>query len=521
MQNAPSLAESPRRGVDLASLFRQAARSFPASVAVDDGLYERSLGDAVARAERAANALDQRGVPASARIGVLSENRGEYVEADLMLALARRIRVALNARLHLEDHRFVAGDCGMSALVHSASFDEAAASLRDEFGLLPISLDGEPVEGGTTLKRLVGEGGSVPVIRSGGPEDPAWITYTSGTTGRPKGIVLSHRSIREVALNLLLEIGPIWPGELLVLTQPLSHGAGYFVLPTLMSGAGLYVMRRFDPEETYAVSDRPNVRILKCVPAMVPALMEFDPGRPLGYESVIYGASPIARPVLESALERFGPILMQIYGQSEAPVTITCLHKADHVGDGEQRFSAGRAFRAVTVEVRDEDGGPLPPGETGEVAVTGSHLMSGYLGLEEQTSEVLRDGWVMTKDMGVFDERGFLKLLGRRDEMIISGGYNISPREVEQILARYPGVDEVAVLGVPDERWGTAVAAAIRLQDGTRTSVEELMEFARGRLTFRAPKAVRIVDAIPHNAYGKIDRKQLLDLMVEPSEAAG
>ena len=520
LNNGRATDDSTYRGVDLPYLLRRGAQNHPDAVAIDDGARCVTLRDALSRAERAANALDEIGVPPGAPVGILSENRAEYVEADVAIALARRTRLALNSRLHLEDHRYVAADSGMAALVYSAKFAAEADALREEFGLTTICLDADGGAAGTTFEALIARGNSVPVVRPGHVEDPAWITYTSGTTGRPKGIVLSHRSIREVALNLLLEFGPVRPGEQLVLTQPLSHGSGYFVLPVLMSGAGLYVMRRFDPEETYDVSERPNVRILKCVPAMLPQLIEVDERRRLGFDTVIYGASPIPRPVLTAALDRFGPVLAQLYGQSEAPVTITCLHKQDHEGYGEQRFSAGRPFRSVAVEVRDDEGRPVPPGEKGEVAVTGSHLMTGYLGLEEATAAVFRDGWILTKDMGSFDDRGFLCLAGRRDEMIISGGYNISPREVEEVLSQFPGVEEVAVLGIPDARWGSAVSAAIKLRAGHAATQAELIDFAKLRLSFRAPKRVAFVDTIPKTPYGKIDRVELLASMQPPAGGA-
>jgi fatty-acyl-CoA synthase len=499
--------------VDLPFLLRRAARSYGDRVAVDDGALVVTLGDALARAERVANALDDLGVPAGAAVGILSENGCGYIEADLAIALARRVRVALNARLHLEDHRYVAADCGMRVLIHSAAFTEEAEALRAEFGLLVVCLDETGLESEVTFAELGERGRAGAVVRPGGAEDAAWITYTSGTTGKPKGVVLSHRAIREVAINLLLEFGPVEPGELLVMTQQLSHGAGYFVLPCLISGAGLYVMRAFDPEETFAVSERPNVRTLKCVPAMLPSLLELDDGRRFEYETVIYGSSPIPRPVLTAALERFGPIFAQVYGQSEAPVTITCLHKPHHLGESERRFSVGRAFRSVGVEVWDDERRPLPPGEPGEVAVTGSHVMTGYLGLDEETAAVFDHGWILTRDMGVLDDTGFLRLLGRRDEVINSGGYNISPREVEDVLSQFPGVEEVAVFGIPDERWGSAVGAAVQMTPGSAATAQELIEFTRPRLAFRAPKRVEFVEAIPKTPYGKVDRARLLSAM--------
>jgi fatty-acyl-CoA synthase len=499
------------RGVDAASLIRRAAFHFPEVTAVDDGARALTFAEAVDRAERFANALDVLRIPPLATIGILSENRSEYVEADLAIALSRRIRVALNARLHLEDHRFVAADAEMKVLIHSASYAEEAAALRED-GVITVSFDA-PAGGSLDYAKLVADAPSTRVIRDGNVEDPAWITYTSGTTGRPKGIILSQRAIREVAINLLLELGPVRPGHQIVLPQPLSHGAGYFVLPWLMSGGGVYSMKQFDPEEIFAIGERPGSRVFKCVPAMLPPLLDIADGRHFGYETIVYGAAPIPRPVLESSLERFGSILVQIYGQSEAPVTISCLQKADHEGDGEQRFSAGRPFRTVAVEIVDEEGNAVPQGEQGELAVTGSHLMTRYHRLPDATADVLRDGWVMTKDMGVVDERGFLYLRGRRDEMINSGGYNISPREVEVVLSGFPGVEEVIVVGIPDSRWGEAVTAMVKLRGGATGSTEAVIDFAKPRLGFRCPKAVTLVDSIPKTAYGKIDRPKVIDAL--------
>lgn len=488
--------------LDVAFLLRRAAASFPDAPAVEDKTCALRLDALIDRAERLANAVDALGVPAGATVGILLENRWEYVLVDLALALGRRVRVAFNARLHLDDFRYMAADAQLAAIVHSAGFAADAAALAEELGVLTIDVD-------DGLDALIAGADPTPVQRGGSAEDPAWITYTSGTTGRPKGVTLSHRSIREVALNLLLELGPVVPGEQLVLTQALSHGAGYFVLPWLMSGAGVYVVRSFDPEEVIAVGARPHVHTLKVVPAMLPQLLDAAGDAGLGYGNVVYGASPIAPAVLDRALDRLGPVLVQIYGQSEAPVTLTCLHKQDHLGDGDERFSAGRAWRSVGVEVRDADGRAVGPDEPGEVYVRGSHMMSGYHGLPEATAAAVVDGWIRTSDMGRRDARGFVYLLGRRDEMINSGGYNVSPREVERVLNEHPAVQEVVVFGVPDDRWGEAVTAAVCARGGTSVTAAELSEFARPRLGFRAPKRINILDEIPTNAYGKVDRVRL------------
>ncbi len=490
--------------MDVAWLIRRAAREHPGAVAVEDETRALTTAELTARAERVANALDALGVPPGASVGILMENRWEYVLVDAAIALGRRVRVAFNARLHLDDFAYMAEDSGVALLFHSSRHAEEAAALEERLGIRTVDVD-------TGLPALEERGDPAPVLRAGDSEDAAWITYTSGTTGRPKGVVLSHRSICTVAFNLLLELGPVRRGRQVVLTQALSHGAGYFVLPWLISGAGVYVVRKFDPAEVLQVAERPEADVLKIVPAMIPPLLEAAGGAGLDYDSIVYGAAPIAPALLERALERLGPVLVQIYGQSEAPVTLTCLAKEDHVGDGEQRFSAGRAWRTVAAEVRDADGVALPAGEVGELCVRAPQAMSGYHKLPEATAAATAGGWIHTSDMARQDERGFITLLGRRDEMINSGGYNISPREVERVLSEHPAVSEAVVFGRPDERWGQAVTAAVRAASGETVTPLELSEFARPRLGFRAPKSISVLDAIPLTPYGKVDRTRLLE----------
>lgn len=493
--------------MDVAYLLRRAAQEHPSSVAVEDTRRSLTLGELVARGEALANALDAMGIRNEACVGILSENRSEYLEADAAIALGRRVRVALNARLHLDDHRYVVADSGMQLLFHSSDHSASAAALREEFGLETISFDAED-EVSPWYEDVLDRAGSGARSRGRDEEGPAWITYTSGTTGRPKGIVLSHRAIREVAFNLLLELGPPVVGEQLVLTQALSHGAGYFPLPYLLTGAGVYVLRHFDAQEVWDVSVRENIRTLKIVPSMLPPLLDYDDSRSWGFDTVIYGASPISAPVLERSLDRFGPTLVQIYGQSEAPMTLTCLHKRDHLIET-ARGSAGRPWRSVALEVRGDEGQPVAPGLTGEVFVRGPHMMTRYHGNAEATRATLVDGWIRTKDLARIDDAGFVHLQGRLDDIINSGGYNIAPREVEDVLVENAAVREAVVLGIPDERWGSAVTAVVLADPHAEITEEELIAFVRPRLGIRTPKRVVFRHEIPRTPYGKVDKAAL------------
>jgi len=460
-----------------------------------------------------ASALAGLGLQRGDRVGVLLPNRIEYPEIDLGLLYGGYVRVALNVRMKVADFLFALDDCGARALITCTDFDESAEEIAEALDLSWIRMESEDLpEAASSYSDIVEAAAPATVLIPESSEETAWISYTSGTTGKPKGVVLSRRALMAVAENLALELGVINADARMMLTQPLSHGAGYFAMAYVVAGGSITILPSFDAEQAFYLARKHSIPSIKLVPTTLASLLEVPGDSP--FDHIIYGASPISPVQLDRALDRFGPVLTQVYGQSEIPVTITVLGKREHLQDGSQRTSAGRIWRTLEARILSDDGAELPVGELGELVVRGPQTMTGYWGRPDLTSEVLRDGWVHTKDLAVMDELGFIYLRGRRDDMIISGGFNVAPREVEDVLCGYRGVMEACVLGMPDERWGQRVVAFVRT-DGSAVSTESLSAFADDHLGFRKPREYHFIEALPTNAYGKVDRKQLRDLAAQ------
>jgi len=353
------------------------------------------------------------------------------------------------------------------------------------------------------------------------PEDPAWLFYTSGTTGRPKGATLTNRNLLMASLSYFADIDPVSPGDCILHAAPLSHGAGLYGLPHVAHGAVSVIPHSggVDGDEIAALLGRWSGMSCFAAPTMVKRLTADQAIRSANLcnlKTIVYGGAPMYLADLEDALAVFGPRLVQIYGQGESPMTITALSKADHADRDHPRWrerlqSVGTPRTDVEVRVVDGDGRTCPPGESGEIVVRGDVVMAGYWNQPDATAEALRDGWLYTGDVGSFDTDGYLTLRDRSKDLIISGGMNIYPREVEEALLRHPGVQAAAVVGRPDPEWGEAVvafvvaadvAAAPTAEDLGRTCLDNIARYKR-------PKEYRFVEALPTNNYGKVVKREL------------
>lgn len=459
-------------------------------------------------------ALQSLGVGAGSRVASLSTNRPELLHVANSVQLLAAIGVPMHPLGGIADHLHVILDAEADVLIFDASrFSERAAELREKvprlkliaFGKSPTAEDLVELAAQFTPAPLVPpkvEGSTI-----------ARFTYSGGTTGKPKSLAITHRTSLAAAQNMLSEWE--WPAPPRVLSiAPLSHAGSAMILPALVKHGTVQIHPSFDPLAVLQTIQEYRINSMLAVPTMIYALLdhprfgEFDLS---SLETVFYGASAISPARLKEAIQRIGPVFAQFYGQAEAPMTITYLRKSDHdVNDLRRLASCGLPVPTVRVELLDANLKPVPDGEPGEVCVQGPLVMDGYRNNPELSAETLRGGWLHTGDVAVRDPGGFLRIVDRTKDMIVSGGFNIYPREIEDIIGEHPAVSQVAVIGVPHPKWGEAMKALIVARPGQSLKAEELIELvAKRKGSFQAPKFVEFIDSIPQTAVGKPDKKAL------------
>jgi acyl-CoA synthetase (AMP-forming)/AMP-acid ligase II len=491
--------------MQIGALIRRAARYNRDAPCLVEGERVVSFREFDALTDRLGNALLERGFAAGDRIGVLLPNGIDCLVAYYALAKAGLVRVSLNSRETFDDHAFKLSHSGSRGVIHN-----------DVQGL-----DVEIVIGSQELAELVTSGSTAPCAVDRDLDAPYRLGYTGGTTGRSKAVTLTMRGelaeLSAFLTDLLPEIGE---GQTFLHAAPIAHASGAFFLPSLVRGARSLVMAKFDPEEFVQLAARERAELTFLVPTMLAMVLEapsIDEARFM-LRCIAYGASPIAPALLKRAEARFGRVFAQTYGQAESPMVITCLRPEDHDRIG----SCGRPFTIVDVAVFDEEDRPLPAGERGEIVCRGPQTMAYYWNNPEATAAAFRGGWLHTGDIGYMDEDGFFYLVDRKNDMLISGGYNVYPREVEDVLLSCEGVVEAAVIGLPDDRWGDRVYAVIAGR--SNLSAETVMAHARDRLaSYKRPKGVEIWTELPKTSANKILRRAVRDQVIarRKTEARG
>ena len=448
------------------------------------------------------------------RVAIISSNRPQYFEALFAIWHAGLTAVPINAKLHRREFHYILEHSGAKLCFVSPDLEETVSSLVDE---LP---DLEAVVGTDGARYHEMRQGDASEMATVEPSDPAWLFYTSGTTGRPKGACLTHRNLLVMTLSYFADIDPIRSEDTVIHPAPLSHASGLYALPHFAKAANNVIPEsgRFDPAEIFHLLAGYSGVSIFAAPTMLTRLIhspQVEGSDTSNLKTIIYGGGPMYVADLKKALAAFGPKLVQIYGQGESPMTITALSKAHHADDAHRNYEArlgstGIPRTDLEVRVIDEEDNTLPPGQIGEVAVRGDVVMAGYWKNPQATRQTMRGGWLHTGDMGSFDEEGFLTLKDRLKDMIISGGSNIYPREVEEVLLRNNGVLEASVVGRPHADWGEEVVAFVVRKPGMTLSESDLDRSCLDHIArFKRPRAYFFVDDLPKNNYGKILKTEL------------
>ena len=480
-----------------------------------------TYGEFARRARAIASALvDAMHIVPGDRVALFAGNSTAYLELLYGIWYAGAAAVPINAKLHPAEAAWIITDAGAGTVFCDAGH-ETGLSERLPGKHRLVAMDDRTL---ADLRNAAPV--DTPVQRS--PDDMAWLFYTSGTTGKPKGVMISHGNIQAMALTYLADVDTVSPGDAALYAAPLSHGAGLYNVQHVLIGARHVVppSGAFDPAEILALSAGLRDVHLFAAPTMVRRLI--DAARHIGSDgdgirTIVYGGGPMYLQDIVEAVEVMGPRFCQIYGQGESPMTITALPRAlvadrSHPRWRERLASVGTAQSCVELRIAAADGTTLPAGETGEVLVRGATVMQGYWNNPAATATTLRDGWLWTGDIGQLDDDGFLTLMDRSKDVIISGGSNIYPREVEEVLLRQADVREVAVVGRPDADWGEVVVAFI-VGDEERLAAAMLDAHCLDHIArFKRPKEYRFVGQLPKNNYGKVLKTALRQMLENPDE---
>jgi fatty-acyl-CoA synthase len=459
-------------------------------------------------------ALASLGVKAGTRVGVLSANRPEVLHVGHATQLLAAINVPMHPLSGIADHLHVITDAQIEILIFDATrYNERAGELANRVPGLRLFAFGES-ELAENISKLADSFVPVPLVAPRvGPHDIQRMGYSGGTTGKPKSLASVHRT-GLVTLQLMMSEFE-WPNPPRVLScTPLSHAGAALFMPTLLKNGTMLVLPSFEPVAVMQAIQEHRINCMMLVPTMIYALLdhprfgEFDLS---SLETVLYGASAISPARLKEAIERIGPVFSQFYGQAEAPMVISVLRKSEHdVNDMRRLASCGRPVPWLNVALLDSNCQPVPDGQPGEICVRGPLVMDGYRDNPELTAEAFAGGWLHTGDVAIRDPGGFLRIVDRTKDMIVTGGFNVYPREIEDIIGQHPAVAQAAVIGVPHPKWGEAVKALVVLRAGQTAKAEELIAIVAERKgSFQAPKIVEFIEAIPQTAVGKPDKKVL------------
>lgn len=509
--------------MNLAHLLERMARMEPNRAAIHSGSeLVATHGQWATRSAQLARHFQVAGLQPGDRVALFMRNHPRYLEVLFGAWWAGLVVVPINAKLHLRETQWIIDNAQARwAFVTADIASDDGLSLRGLEQVIDIE---SPQADALLCPALPDHVGTRMSIVDRQADDLAWLFYTSGTTGRPKGVMITHRNLMTMGLTYFNDVDPVAPADTIAYAAPMSHGAGLYAIPHLMAGARHTVPRSggFDAAELFALGQAIGPLSLFAAPTIVKRLVDHAESSHTApetcarsFKTIVYGGAPMYAADIQHALHVMGPRFVQIYGQGESPMVGTALsrqHLMDtaHPRHADRLASIGVAQTPVQIRISDADGHELPTGTVGEVLIKGDCVMAGYWQNEAATAAAIRDGWLFTGDMGMRDADGFVTLKDRSKDLIISGGSNIYPREVEEVLLRAVGILEVAVVGAPDPEWGEVVVAFVVPTPGTDLDLSALDAWCLEEIArFKRPKRYEVLDALPKNNYGKVLKTEL------------
>jgi acyl-CoA synthetase (AMP-forming)/AMP-acid ligase II len=502
--------------IDFGRLLEWPARFFPERLALVDEEGQATFAELERQADAMARAFRQAGAVRGDRIALMLPNGIPFVVTELAAIRSGLVKVPLNTRFHLKEVLFALADCEPTLLVCDAQLArESGSALSSVPSLRAVYAVGGGVEGAFSYEDALGCQEGPPVRETFAPDDPIVIRYTGGTTGRPKGIVHTAGSFLSISLDVVREFA-LRREDVALHVGHLSHGLNY-IWPAMFSVGMTQILReRFEPRRILEDIETQRVSFLYMVPTMIHRLLREDDGSAdtSSLRLFLYSSAPMPVPLLREAIARYGKLFTQVYTLSEAPVITTIFQPDEHEERetlaGSRLGSCGREVVTMAVRLLDAEGREVEPGEAGEIAVRSANNMAGYWRRPEETAATLVDGWVMTGDMARRDEDGFLYIVDRKKDMIITGALNVYPKEVEDVLHDHPAVAQSAVIGVPDDEWGEIIRAYVVLRSGQVADEAALIDHCRNHLaSYKKPRQVRFVETLPLSPVGKVSRVAL------------
>ncbi|WP_040978438.1 class I adenylate-forming enzyme family protein [Oceanobacillus jeddahense] len=499
---------------NLVDLFDKAVSQYAERVAFKDKTRSITYKELNEEVNRMANVLKKQGINHLDRVAVWLKNGIDFIITDFALIKVGATRVCLNTFLSTEEVTYRINDSGAKLLICEEEYKNNILSVRDDIASeIQILTNGG--SNSTNFKTLLTEASTNPIHVPVEESDLTLIMYTGGTTGRSKGVKHTHKSVIAIVYSEIVEL-EISRGVHMLHVAPLPHAAGFLIFPGLIRGGKQVIYEGFDPVTYCEAVEKEKITFSFLVPTMIYMILDLPNSNDYDLSSlktIIYGAAPMAPSRIREAIQLFGNVLIQIYSQAEVANQTTVLTADDHLyaleNDESILSSCGRSIIMSQVKIVDDKGEVCPPKKVGEIITKGPHLMEGYWKMEEETNHTIRDGWLYTGDIGYVDERGYMYLVDRKKDVIISGGFNVYTTVTEKVLFEHPSVLQATVIGVPDKLWGEAVKAFIVPREDSLDE-ESLLQYCKIKLSnYEVPKSIEIVSELPLTPYGKIDKKKL------------